>query len=90
MPFQLYNLKSDNDVKSLSCSTSFFFRSKYGDSMNVFDSQKTLTESSCCSTMMMPHILSTAIACLCVIDAKHFLNDPHSEKNAILSGVLIP
>ena len=29
------------------------------------------------------HILSTAIAYLCIIDAKHFLNDPHPDKNAI-------
>ena len=36
------------------------------------------------------YILSTAIAYLCVIDAKHFLNDPHSDKNAIMSVVLIP
>ena len=36
------------------------------------------------------YILSTAIAYLCVIDAKHFLNDPHSDKNAIMSSVLIP
>ena len=35
-------------------------------------------------------ILSTAIAYLCVIDSKHFLNDPHSDKNAIMSSVLIP
>ena len=31
------------------------------------------------------YILSTAIAYLCVIDAKHYLNDPHSDKNAIMS-----
>ena len=37
-----------------------------------------------------PDILSTAIAYLCVTDAKHFLNDPHSDKNAIMSSVLIP
>ena len=36
------------------------------------------------------YILSTDIAYLCVIDAKHFLNDPHSDKNAIMSSVLIP
>ena len=36
------------------------------------------------------YILSTVIAYLCVIDAKHFLNDPHSKKNAIMSSLLIP
>ena len=35
-------------------------------------------------------IFSTAKAYLCVIDAKHFLNDPHFNKNAIVSIVLIP
>ena len=36
------------------------------------------------------HILSTAIAYLCVTVAKHVLNDPHSDKHAIMSSVLIP
>ena len=31
------------------------------------------------------YILSTAIAYWRVIDAKHFLNDPHCDKNAIMS-----
>ena len=38
----------------------------------------------------LDHILSTAIAYLCVIDTKYFLNEPHSDKNAIMSSVLIP
>ena len=41
-------------------------------------------------TIEVYDILSTAIAYLCVIDAKHFLNDPHTDKNAIMSSVLIP
>ena len=36
------------------------------------------------------YILSTTIAYLCVNDAKHFLNDPHCDKNAVMSNVLIP
>ena len=28
------------------------------------------------------HILSTAVAYLCVIAVQHFLNDPHGEINA--------
>ena len=35
------------------------------------------------------YLLFTAITYLCGIDAKHFLNDPHSN-NAIMSSVLIP
>ena len=40
-----------------------------------------------CNMFLNLYILSTAIAYLCIIDAKHFLNDPHSEKNAIMSIV---
>ena len=36
------------------------------------------------------YLLFTAITYLCGIDAKHFLNDPPSNKNAIMSSVLIP
>ena len=38
----------------------------------------------------VPYIVSTAIAYLCVIDSKHFLNDPNSNMNAIMSSVMIP
>ena len=47
------------------------------------------SESCCIKIVETLYILSTAIAYLCVIDANHFLNDPHSDKNAIMSGVLI-
>ena len=30
------------------------------------------------------------VAYLCVIDANHFLNNPDSNKNAMMSSVLIP
>ena len=36
-----------------------------------------------------PFQVSNAIVYLCVTDAKHSLNDPHSDKNAIMSTVLI-
>ena len=38
--------------------------------------------------MHKKHILSPAVAYLCVIDAKHFLNNRQSEKNASVSSVL--
>ena len=42
------------------------------------------------SNALVSNILSIAILYICVIDAKHFLNDPNSDKNAIMSSVLIP
>ena len=40
--------------------------------------------------MHKKHILSPAIAYLCVIDSKHFLNNRQFEKNASMSSVLKP
>ena len=52
---------------------------------STFVSVQSDQSSDLCWCLCHPHILSTAIAYLCVIDAKHFLNDPHSDKNAIMS-----
>ena len=41
-------------------------------------------------TIFKPHILSTAVAYLCVIAAQHFLNDPYGDINTGDSPVLVP
>ena len=41
--------------------------------------------------IFLPYIFSTDISSyLCVIDAKQFLNDPHSDKDAIMSSAVMP
>ena len=57
---------------------------------NIENALETVEDELFCPIFEDTYILSTAIAYLCVIDAKHFLNDPHSDKNAIMSSVFIP
>ena len=43
----------------------------------------------CEKNLLLYNIISSAVTYLCIIEGKHFLNDPHSNTTATMSQVVI-